>query len=194
MTDLNKETELDTAPELDELSLLKSQATEMGINFSGNIGLDTLRKKVQEHIAVNQVKEAPVPKVPSSKDTVIITDKHVQESKRRACSKLIRIQITNNNPATNTQQGTILAAQNSLGSWKKFIPFNEPWYVEKIIVNALREATHLRFKKRIVKGIETSEGYLVPTYIVNELPALTKEEIAKLASAQAATRSLEEDV
>ena len=48
---------VDTTPRDEELALLKERADLMGIKYSGNIGIDTLKAKINERLEEAELKK-----------------------------------------------------------------------------------------------------------------------------------------
>lgn len=144
--DLNQPTELD---------MLKQRATQMGIVFSNNIGLDKLRERVNAKMEglpdpeeapvapVTPVDPTPVPVAPAVVTPVaeapIINpltglpegfDPDAGLTTRqilmRDQMKLVRVRIANLDPSKKDLSGEILTVANEyIGTVRKFIPFGE---------------------------------------------------------------------
>ena len=107
MTDINE-----------ELTELKQRADLMGMKYSNNIGIDTLKAKINERLeAANLVKDAQKNKVELRKK---LQDEQL---------KLIRIKLQVMNPAKQAWRGEIFTVANSVvGTVKKFVPYNPKFY------------------------------------------------------------------
>lgn len=136
----------------DEMALLKSRARMMGITFSNNIGLDSLKAKIAEKMAPPAQEEEieepeeeevvtppaePAPNVnPNTNDEKLnpLAGDVAGETPARKLTKreriikesmyLIRCRVTNLDPKKKDLHGEIITVANRyLGTVKKFIPF-----------------------------------------------------------------------
>ena len=115
----------------DELTTLKAKADVMGIKYHPNIGLETLKGKIEDHAAENvSVGEVtPVASKPANKN---------QASAKKEASRLVRVMVTCMNPMKNEWEGEIFSAGNSVvGTYKKYIPFGVEWHVPTIILKMI---------------------------------------------------------
>lgn len=136
-----------------ELELLKERADMMGVTYSNNIGIETLRKRVEDAMAGNPVAPEenadPVPSVaelssalsnevaaatsvsqsavnPLVQDEPVTKTVSLREHMRLTQMKLIRVRIQNLDPKKANLPGEIFTVANEyLGDVKKFIPFGE---------------------------------------------------------------------
>ncbi len=76
---------------MDELELLKQRADTLGIKYSPNIGVDTLKQKIEDKLDGNK---------PSEPEAVEGEETHAQIRQRMQIEemKLIRLRIANLNP------------------------------------------------------------------------------------------------
>lgn len=224
-----------------ELDSLKIRAKTLGVTHSPNIGVDTLRAKIEEHI--QKLEEARMPKAvqeaaaesmkaaqadvdtgparivgPTASErnklppmsvmlAMSVDDLMRQPEKRRtqiirARQKheqlaLVRCQIHNNNPAKNDLFGEIFSVQNKyLGTVRKFIPYGKftenGYHVPRILVNMLKKKRYIQVRPvKNPDGTERTETSQAPEFTITELRPLTRDELAKLASMQAARGSSE---
>ena len=144
--DLNQPTELD---------MLKQRATQMGIVFSNNIGLDKLRERVNAKmeglpdpeeapvapvtpvdptpvpvapVAVTPVAEAPIINPLTGLEEGVDPDAGMttRQILMRDQMKLVRVRIANLDPSKKDLSGEILTVANEyIGTVRKFIPFGE---------------------------------------------------------------------
>ena len=152
-----------------ELDLLKKRAMTMGISFHPNIGLDKLKKKVNDvakgddepgaDILMPQTAE-PVDEIPE--DAQFVTIEQAEEFIRRMkktgkktetagqrrqrlineAGKLVRINVANMNPNKKDWEGEIYTVSNSLvGTFRKYVPFNNDrgWHVPMIMFKMMKE-------------------------------------------------------
>ena len=193
-------TEGETA--VDELALLKERAKQMGIPFSNNISLETLRKRIsvkmegKEEPEVNpltgDVEIAAItsaPKKLDAKQNALALRKMMQRDQM----KLVRVRITNMDPKKKDLPGEIWTVSNEyLGNVRKMIPYGEqtdegfhiPYCLFRLLQS--KRFLHIRTVKDRVTGVERQEKQWVKEFSLDVLPDLTKEELARLAAAQAA--------
>lgn len=165
----------------EELQLLKEMADRMGIKYSGNIGVDTLRAKVNERLEAGAIK------------TQNLTDMaKLREKIRKEELKLIRIKLVCLNPMKKAWRGEIFTVANSfLGTVKKFVPYDARFYVNGYhvpycIYKMLKRKKFLDIKTIERNGKITVTTQHVPEFGIEVLPQLTKEELQELARAQQA--------
>ena len=193
-------TEGETA--VDELALLKERAKQMGIPFSNNISLETLRKRISDKMEGKDVPEvnpltgdaeiAAITSVPAkldAKQNALALRKMMQ----REQMKLVRVRITNMDPKKKDLPGEIWTVSNEyLGNVRKMIPYGEqtddgfhiPYCLFRLLQS--KRFLHIRTVKDRVTGVERQEKQWVKEFSLDVLPDLTKEELARLAAAQAA--------
>ena len=193
-------TESETA--VDELALLKERAKQMGIPFSNNISLETLRKRISDKM---EGKEEPeVNPLTGDNEIAAITSAPVKlDAKQNALAlrkmmqrdqmKLVRVRITNMDPKKKDLPGEIWTVSNEyLGNVRKMIPYGEqtddgfhiPYCLFRLLQS--KRFLHIRTVKDRVTGVERQEKQWVKEFSLDVLPDLTKEELARLAAAQAA--------
>lgn len=190
--------DLDTtedAPQVSELDLLKQQAQMMGIEFSNNIGVETLRKRIAEAMASN--KEA----ADQSQETVEVatskTSAKVKSLRQTIVDRemrLVRCRIYNMDPLKKDKPGDIFTVANRyLGTVRKFIPYGEQtdggYHIPYCLYKLLKSRKFVQIK--VKKDPDNPGRELVTTREVREfnievLDPLTKEELKDLAQAQLA--------
>ena len=180
---------VETSTAADELAVLKQRATLMGIPFSNNIGLETLRAKIKA------VQEAPAEATPASTDVPPAMESGEKKSLievRREAMKLVRLRITCMNPAKKELYGEIFTFSNGVvGTVKKFVPFGEatdngyhvPHCIYKMLKN--RKYQHKQIIRDPVTKRERVKTSLAREFSIEVLPQLTKQELAVLAAQQA---------
>ena len=193
-------TEGETA--VDELALLKERAKQMGIPFSNNISLETLRKRISDKMEGKDVPEVnpltgdaeiaaitSAPKKLDAKQNALALRKMMQRDQM----KLVRVRITNMDPKKKDLPGEIWTVSNEyLGNVRKMIPYGEqtdegfhiPYCLFRLLQS--KRFLHIRTVKDRVTGVERQEKQWVKEFSLDVLPDLTKEELARLAAAQAA--------
>lgn len=189
---MNEQTENQTLNETaDELSALKERARILGITFSNNIGLDALRKRVNDKI--NGLPEEP--EVAASSEPVApreLTQQEIREQHIAENMALLRCKIYNLNPDKRDLKGEIITVVNRfLGKVQKFIPFGEEtdngYHIPKVIYDDLvqRQYQEIRTKEKRDGKTEIIRR-MAPEYNIVVLPQLTEEELQELALKQAA--------
>lgn len=177
---------------LDELQILFKQADAMGITYSKNISIETLRKRIadKQDGITDEVVEEPVD---VKKETVISASKQ-RQAKIKEATKLIRIRVTNMNPAKAELPGEIFTTGNSvIGTVRKYVPFGGTaseigYHVPQIILNMLQRRTFTStVEKRNDKGLVYYEKQVRKEFAIEILDPLTKEELDKLAQDQRAS-------
>ena len=187
---------------VDELVLLKERAKQMGIPFSNNISLETLRKRISDKMEGKDVLEvnplagdaeiAAITSAPAkldAKQNALALRKMMQRDQM----KLVRVRITNMDPKKKDLPGEIWTVSNEyLGNVRKMIPYGEqtdegfhiPYCLFRLLQS--KRFLHIRTVKDRVTGLERQEKQWVKEFSLDVLPDLTKEELARLAAAQAA--------
>lgn len=185
---VDKEQEL---PKVDELTVLKQRADQMGITYSNNIGVDTLREKIQAKLSGEPEKKAEVEAPVERELTQAEKDNILRNNIRVDALKLVRIRLTNLNPNKKDLHGEIITVSNRyIGTVRKYVPFNEAgengWHVPQIILDVMRDKRFLSIRTRRVNGREVIEQSWAPEFAIEVLPPLTEEELQQLANRQAA--------
>ena len=187
---------------VDELALLKERAKQMGIPFSNNISLETLRKRISDKMEGKDEPEVnplsgdveiaaitSAPKKLDAKQNALALRKMMQRDQM----KLVRVRITNMDPKKKDLPGEIWTVSNEyLGNVRKMIPYGEqtdegfhiPYCLFRLLQS--KRFLHIRTVKDRVTGVERQEKQWVKEFSLDVLPDLTKEELARLAAAQAA--------
>ena len=187
---------------VDELTLLKERAKQMGIPFSNNISLETLRKRIADKMEGKDEPEVN-PLAGDSEIAAITSAPQKLDAKQNALAlrklmqreqmKLVRVRITNMDPKKKDLPGEIWTVSNEyLGNVRKMIPYGEqtdegfhiPYCLFRLLQN--KRFLQIRTVKDRVTGLERQESQWVKEFSLDVLPDLTKEELARLAAAQAA--------
>jgi hypothetical protein len=189
-----------------ELDVLKQRARMMGLTFSNNIGLDALRKKVNDAME-GKVEEQPAQEPaadgtfapnPLAGETVPVKRKSLRQHLFDEQMKLVRVRITNLDPKKKDLPGEIFTVANEhLGTVRKFIPYGEftdgGYHVPYIIFKQLeaRKFHDIRTIKDRRTGTNRVESRWVREFALEVLPPLTKQELDQLATAQIAAGSVD---
>ena len=110
--------------------------------------------------------------------------------------KLIRVIVRPNDPLKLESGGEIFTygsnVINNGKAVKKYVPFNneEGWHIPNIIYQNIIATECQIFKKVTRNGQDTMEAVKIKSYNVEVLPALTQDEIDKIAIRQKATSSV----
>jgi hypothetical protein len=190
----------DVVAPVDELALLKQRAKMMGIAFSNNISLDTLKERIRQRMENEVVQAAPAEPeedfpavVPAAPMSPAAKKQSLRDRIYKENMKLIRLRITNLDPKKRELPGEIFTVANEyLGTVRKFIPFgsvtDSGYHVPYCIYKMLKKRQFLSISTRKIPGTDktTIEQRLVAEFALEVLPPLTPQEIAKLAASQAA--------
>ena len=183
----------------DELKLLKQRADMMGVQYSNNIGIDTLKQKIKEHQdKVDREDSFPASDEVASDEqiskelSIPATKISAQEERKQYRDenlKLIRLRITNMNPAKAALKGEILTVANSvLGKVSKYVPYGDEcgedgFHVPNILYQFMKERVFAQIKTS-KRGYPTASD--VKEFALEVLPPLTQKELRALALKQAA--------
>ena len=174
----------------------------MGIPFSNNISLETLRKRVADKMEGKD--EAPEvnaltgdPEIAQAMAAKPLNQKANEVALRKLMyakqMRQVRVRITNMDPKKKDLPGEIWTVSNEyLGNVRKMIPYGEqtdegfhiPYCLFRLLQS--KRFLHIRTVKDRVTGVERQEKQWVKEFSLDVLPDLTKEELARLAAAQAA--------
>lgn len=209
------ETPVDNVEDLkeDELTALKNRARTLGVTFHPNIGLDTLREKINLKLRSGDLKdvttEAGVPNPNDVEASEPVTDYTAEEivsgyaqapavklSKAQMrneaiknANKLVRVRINCMNPNKRDWSGEIITVANAVvGTFRKYIPFNntEGYHVPQIILQAIRERQCQIFVNGTnTQGQRIKRPTLINEFAVEVLEPLTVNELKELAQRQA---------
>lgn len=184
----------------DELTMLKQRASMMGIQFSNNIGLETLRKKIEDKMEGRADSDAAPQINPLAGETTAqpVKRKTLRQKLYDEQMKLVRIRVTNLDPKKKDLPGEVITVANEhLGTVRKFVPFGEVtddgYHVPYCIYRFMEKRKFLNI--RIVKdrrtGVERVESNWVKEFALEVLPQLTPQQIANLRTAQIAAGSVD---
>lgn len=192
---------VDDVPMPDELTVLKQRAKLMNISFSNNISLERLRQKIadaqegkeaepeQEEAVVNPLED-------NNKAPVKETEAQMRQRIRLEQTRLIRVRIQNLDPKKKDLPGEIITVANEyMGTVRKFVPFGEAtdngYHIPYCIYEFLKNRKFLNI--RVSNNGKKIEQAWVREFAIEELPPLTQEDLDKLAAAQTAAGSLNND-
>jgi hypothetical protein len=181
----------------DELQILKDRAKLMGITHSNNIGLEALRAKIVarqaendqplNHGSAEDAANNPLGESESSSKPLSIRERLLRDE-----MKLIRLRITNLDPKKKDLPGEIYTIANEyLGTVRKYVPFGETtedgYHVPHCIYTFLKNKKFLNVRTtKAPNGSPVVKHNMAPEFALEVLPALTQDELNKLANAQKA--------
>lgn len=174
---------LDQKESYNEKEALMARADKLGISYSNNIGLETLRKRIEAKLdgADKAEEEEEVKHTPSP-----------LQKKRKEALQLVRVNITSMENTKNNLSGEIFTVSNNvIGTVKRYIPFGQDWHIERIFLDTLREKQFQRFTSVNTTNGSVRRAMLVPAYAIQELPPLTEKELDELRKSQMARNSIE---
>lgn len=187
-----------------ELDMLKSRAKLIGLTFSNNISVETLREKIRNKIdgvASEDKPEVAEVNALSPENTPQVKTPTLREYMVKEQTKLIRLRITNLDPKKKDIPGEIITVANEyLGTVRKYVPFGEVtdngYHVPYCIYTELesRRFLNIRTVKDPRTGTNSVQSTLAREFALEILPQLTKEELSKLAASQAANGTFSEVV
>lgn len=180
-----------TAPVVDQLALLKTKADTLGVTYSGNIGIDALREKINAKMNGEPEKKEEV----KASDAREKTPMEIRQELFLDATRLVRVRITNMNPAKADLPGEIFTVSNRfVGEIKRYIPYGEQvdgWHVENMLLDMLKEKQFQQIRtKKGANGQILPDTKWVREFAIEELPALTPEELKVLANKQAAAAGM----
>lgn len=182
-----------------ELDTLKKRADQMGITYAANIGVESLREKVNAAINAAQAKEQS--KQETEKRTASADEANsvesIYEQQYRDLMKLVRIRISCLNPIKANVPGEFVTFVNGvLGKVTKYIPFGEAsengYHVPQCILNELQDRKFLQLKETKSRfGTTSVEKRMVNEFSIEILPPLTEEELNELKARQHASGTID---
>lgn len=183
----------------DELTVLKARAAQMGITHSNNITVETLRKKIDDHMEGKPQPESQIN--PFDEDSTGVKRKLTKQELRKELMdenmKLVRIRVANLDPKKKDLPGEILTVANEyIGTVKKYVPFGEatdngyhvPYCIYKMMKG--RQFLQISTKRDRRTGTNKTTTRYVSEFAIEVLEPLTEKELKDLATAQAASGSL----
>ena len=206
----------DTTPEIVQLDpaaereLLMARARLLGVEFSNNIGIDTLRQRINakldadDSLAEPEIEEVEEVLAPAATINALTGEasnapkKTLRETIHDEQMKLVRIRVTCMDPKKKDLHGEVFTLANEhLGTVRKFVPFGEAtkngFHVPYCIYTMMEERRFLNI--RTVKDRRTGRDEVQSNYAkefaMEILDPLTPIELAQLANAQAAAGSID---
>lgn len=186
--DVNEEEEV----QVDELTLLKRRADKLGVSYSNNIGLETLKERVAKAMEGNKEPKAQEEAEGESADKVQSLVE-LRAEKRKEAMKLIRIRYTNMNSRKKDVPGEFFTVANGIvGTIKRYVPYGEAaengWHVENAIYKMMKRRTFTTtVTKRDDKGRPYNTSVERKEFAIEVLDPLTNEQLEQLAKDQRAS-------
>ena len=198
-----------------ELDMLKNRARVMGVKFSNNISLSALKAKIQGKLDGEAEQDTKIvdadendddddDKDEDEDDEIVAAPVKLKAVKKTPYQtmyeeqmKLVRLRITNLNPAKKDLPGEIFTVANKiLGAVKKFVPYGEAtengYHVPYFIYTQLKEREFQNIKTRKdSRGRVIVETGMAREFALEVLPPLTERELAQLAAAQSAAKGMD---
>lgn len=171
--------------QVDELTLLKKRADTLGITYRENIGIETLKSRINEKLNENENKEEAKEEAASKID--------YRAQKIKEANKLIRVNITSMNPAKRDIPGAYYTTGNKLiGTIRKWIPHGGEvaeagYHIPQALLNVLKNMTFTQTKtERDDKGRPFIKKVVRKEFSIQILEPLTQEELDALGRDQRA--------
>lgn len=172
----------------DELTILKARADLLKIPYSNNISLAKLKERIEEHMAKDE-EEEPEEEI----EEVVETKATLRNRLIKEATRLVRVRVTNMNPAKAAFPGEIFTVANSMvGTIRKFIPYGAGteagYHIPYAIYEMIKRKKFTLVKKEVgPNGTPVFNKYERKEFAIEILDPLTPEELKKLAAEQAAT-------
>lgn len=197
------EAEVQLEEQKSQLQLLKQQADLLGIEYPRNANSAKMIELIEAKKAeLSEEPKREVKNITAKSGAVILYNGKTLSELRDEAFKLIRFKLTVNNPSKISRDGQWITAGNAkVGTIKRYIPFKPEyyengWHAEAVIIERLKQMKHQRFPKHTSKENASMDDYrkasLVPDFIIEILPPLTEEDLAKLALQQERSGSLKD--
>lgn len=195
----NEKDDLSIGDAVNELVLLKHKADLLGVNYSNNIGAETLRERIRaKQEELDNAEAVPAQQVfaanPLAGDSAApVKRMTLRQMLHRDQMKLVRLRITNMDPKKKDLPGEILTVANEyIGTVRKYVPYGEqteggfhvPYCLYKMM--DARRFLNLRTRKGPNKQVIVEQNW-AREFSLEILPDLTEVEIKRLAVAQAAS-------
>ena len=165
-------------------------ATNLGLEPHPNTGIVKLAAMIKEAETGTSTKKTVVSIKGKPVETKIQRHARLRDDQR----KLVRVIVRCNDDQKKDWSSVNVRVSNSLHTFSRNVPFNieAGWHVEQIILNMLKEKKCIRFKDVMLpNGQKHRESFTSNAYTIEILDPLTKVELKKLASEQAARGSID---
>ena len=188
-----------------DLQQLKDIATKLDFTHHHNIGEERLEAQLREHCLnhgttleevikkLEEGEEVVLQKVVPKQEKITFASLAAAKSKKRKqelekdAMQLIRCIITCNNKNKTSYQGEIFEVRNAvIPGMKKFVLFDVPTHIPKIMYNMLKEKKCQIFRSKRVDGRDETVPLEINEYSIEVLPPLTEEELQSIRQKQLA--------
>ena len=174
-------------PAVDHLALIKQKADTVGVVYTAEDTVDSIRAKINAKLN-DEPKEEP--KVEGG-SPVSKTKQELRQEAILDATRLIRVRITNMDPRKADLPGEFFTVSNGVvGTIQRFIPYAEQedgWHVENMLLEMLKEKQFYQLRPRKgPNGTVLPDGRWVKEFAIEVLEPLTQEELRILANKQAA--------
>lgn len=172
-----------------ELKALKQRADMIGVKYSPNIGLETLRERVNAKLGGSD-----------SADTEEVAGTPAETKAQRFARlrkdaiKLHRVEIICHNSHKKEWEGEVFTVSNNvIGTVKRYVPFGVVWHVEDILLKLLEQKKYQNFYwyKDPKTGQKIRKGRLENEFTVVRKTQLTEKELAELKAKQELAKAAE---
>lgn len=205
-SDTNAENDVlveDDTPEDEDDELrtnLLLEAESLDIPVSEDDTVNTLRDKITlfRRIA-KQAKDEQIPREDITKpdekaDPELAKDpKKWKDAMIRNAQQLHRVRITCNDPKLQNRSSHQINVGNSFISINKMIPMEVPVHVPSMLLRDMRRRKYVSFVKKTVRGQQVAEAKERPTYNIEQMEPLTKEQRERIAIKQRANAAVQLD-
>lgn len=181
----------------------------MGVKFSNNIGLDALKKKIEDHQSGEASAEAEAevaasavnPLAQAGEDTAaaeaqVAKPKTLRQMLMEEQMKLVRIRVQNLDPKKKDMPGEVFTVANEyIGTVRKYVPYGEAtdggYHVPFCIYQMLKDRKFLNIRtgKDRRGQVKVEQGW-AREFSIEVLEPLTTQELHTLAQAQIAAGSM----
>ena len=173
---------------------LRENGKLLGITFSPNEGIPSMRQKLleaREVLIQEPLVEKPGTVLNAAGD--LSTDLSARRKLRLENTKLVRIQIACLNPAKAELPGEIFTVHSDIvGTVKKFVPYNEAgeaYHVPFMLLKFLKRKKDLQIKDPPKGSRQPPTTKMVPEFAITVLDPLSETELKELARAQGAAEA-----
>lgn len=174
-------------PAVDHLALIKQKADTVGVAYTAEDTVESIRAKINAKLNDEPKAEA----VAASGSPAQKTKQELRQEAILDATRLIRVRITNMDPRKADLPGELFTVSNGVvGTIQRFIPYSEQedgWHVENMLLEMLKEKQFYQLRpKKGPNGTVLPDGRWVKEFAIEILEPLTPEELRVLANKQAA--------
>ncbi len=185
---------------------ISDKLAEHGIKMHFNSKREKLEEALNNLTSINEDNnmEAAVQSTPEVQGSIITLDDlddfkfngvELEGLRKNDAEKLIRVIVRPNDPLKLESSGEIFSFGSKVideRKAKKYVPFNndEGWHITNMMYQNIIASECQIFKKVTRNGQDTMEAVKIKAYNVEVLPALTQNEIDKIAIRQKAISSV----